>query len=78
MYRVNLQSTIDEESFWEQIYDRLYEDYDANQTVKASELVFWFDKACSEIAEDALENYEPDEDELIHRGVYKSEEYWRA
>ena len=30
MYRVNLQSTIDEESFWEQIYDRLYEDYDMN------------------------------------------------
>ena len=56
MYRVNLQSTIDEDSFWEQIYDRLYEDYDVNQTVKASELVFWFDKVGTEIAENALEN----------------------
>ena len=43
--------------------------------MKASELVFWFDTTGSEIAEDALENYEPDEDELIHRGVYKSEAY---
>lgn len=78
VYRINLQNTIDEKSFWEQIYDRLYEDYGANQTVKASELTFWFDNAGSEIAEDALKKYEPDEDELIHRGVYKSDAYWHA
>lgn len=78
VYRVNMQNTIAQENFWEQIYDRLYEDYDANQTVKASELVFWFKKVGSEIAEDAFENYEPGEDELIHRGVRKSEAYWRA
>lgn len=78
VYRINLRSTIDEDGFWERIYDKLYEDYDANQTEKASELVFWFDKVGSEIAEDALENYEPGEDELIHHGVYKSEAYWHA
>ena len=80
IYRINLQNTIDEESFWDQIFDRLYDDYSANQKVKASELAFWFEKAGYAVAQEALENYPPneDKDELIHRGVYKSEAYWHA
>ena len=80
IYRINLQSTIDEESFWDQIFDRLYDEYSANQKVKASELAFWFEKAGYAVAQEALENYQPneDKDELIHRGVYKSEAYWHA
>ena len=42
--------------------------------------MFWFEKAGYAVAQEALENYQPneDKDELIHRGGDKSEAYWHA
>ena len=75
-YSVNLQYIINEKEFWDYIYDKLYDYYDFGQNVNSFEIKEQLDSICNEIVEEAIENYEPSEDQLVHRGRDKGYDYW--
>lgn len=75
-YRVNLQDIINEKEFWEYIYDKLYDYYDFGQNVNSFEIKKQFDSICNEIVEEAIRNYEPSEEQLVHKGRDKGYGYW--
>jgi len=80
VWKVNLQNTISEDGFWDQVFDRLLDDFDDGEEIDAARLKSWMEAAGGRIAEEALGEYEPDKesDILVHRGVDKGEAYWRS
>jgi hypothetical protein len=78
VYRYSEQDAIDVDEFWDNLFDKISDDFDAGEKVDASDMIEFIKKAGSEVVDDAMENFEPDDDYLIHRGHWKSEAYWRS
>ena len=78
VYRINRQETISEEDFYERVAEEMFDNWEPGETVQTKNFAAAISDIAEKISETALEEYEPDEDQLIHRGVYKSEAYWRS
>lgn len=77
-YLVNMQEVIDEETFAERFIDKMAGEFDEGENVSISALKDTAESIAESIAQDALDSWDGDDDHLVHRGTYKSEQYWRS
>lgn len=75
VYEYSEQDAIDEEEFWEKIFDALWGPFDEGQRVPADIMKKWLERVGKEIAKDAFDNFEPDGEYLVHAGRC-STPYW--
>lgn len=72
------QDTIDDETFWMKIFERIGAEFKPNEIIPMKTMIKFIETEGRKIAEDAFENFEASDDFLIHRGHWKSEAYWRS
>ena len=78
MYEYSQQDALDEEDFWEKIFEKMHEDFEDGQEIQANEIIGWLENEGETIAVDAFENFDAGEEYCTHVGHYKPESYWRS
>lgn len=68
VYSVNYQDTITEDEFWDRLFEELPAKFGPGVDVRASELYGAVWELGEKIAQDAWENYDPDESQMTYRG----------
>ena len=79
IYRYSQQDALDEDSFWDKIFEYMLQEFGDNGVdVPDDEMLNWLERQGESIAIDAFENFDPSEEFCIHVGHWKPESYWRA
>ena len=78
IYRYSQQDALDEETFWDRIFEKMYDEYPDGKELPAEKILHWLKVAGEEIAIDAFENFDAGEEYCVHVGRWKPESYWRA
>ena len=78
LYEYSQRDTLNEEDFWDKIFERIHEDFDDGEVVQASRVISWLERNGESIAIDAFENFDAGEEYCTHVDHYKPESYWRS
>lgn len=76
MYRINIQDTISEDDFYEQLADNICYEFDPGEVVKGSVMVNAIEDAANSIAQDAYDKYDPTNGYQTRKGSHGHSYYY--